>query len=133
MTIAVEPNQLERLLDRLGAVGPRSLPLARPVADVGGDIHVRKQGVLLKDRVHVPPVGGYVRDHLTGDPDVARCRPLETGDHPQKRRLAAPGRTEQREERPGFKGKGHVVDGPDVAKVLDESDRLDVSADIGST
>ena len=71
---------------------------AKAEGDVLGDGHVREQGVVLEDRVHVAFEGRETGDLLAGQLDPALGRALESGDHPQHGRLARAGRAEHREE-----------------------------------
>ena len=73
----------------------------QPEADVLGNRHVREERVVLEDHVHVALRRRHVRDVLALEQDPALCRVLEAGDHPQRRRLAAAARAEQREELAG--------------------------------
>ncbi len=59
------------------------------------DVQVGEQGVLLKDGVHTPLVGGHVVDLLPQEEDVALVRRLKAADEPQQGRLAAAGGAEQ--------------------------------------
>ena len=102
------------------------LLLAQPVADVLGDVHVREQGVVLEDRVHVAPVGRDAGDGLAGEVDLARGRLLEAGDHAQGRGLAAARRPEERVERPARDRQAHRVDRDDVPEPLGHVHDLDV-------
>ncbi len=60
--------------------------------------------------------GGTVRDVRAVDRDRARGRLLEAGDHPQRRRLAAARRPEERHELAPLGGQVEVLDGDDVAE-----------------
>ena len=64
------------------------------------DVQVGEQGVLLKDGVHAPLVGGHVVDLLPQEEDVALVRRLKAADEPQQGRLAAAGGAEQGEQLP---------------------------------
>jgi hypothetical protein len=59
---------------------------------------VGEDGVGLEDGVDGATVRGDAPHGLSGDGDLTLGRLLEAGDHAQRRRLAAPGRPEQREE-----------------------------------
>ena len=56
---------------------------------------------------------------------VPAGRHLQAGDHAQRRRLAAAGGAEQRDEVPGLDGEGHGVDRDDVAVALGDGAQLD--------
>ena len=68
------------------------------IANVVEHVHVREQSIVLKDRVHRPPIGRDALDRFPEDPDVARGRLIEPGDQPKARRLAGAGRTEHCKE-----------------------------------
>ena len=64
--------------------------------------------LLRRQLVHAPP-----RDH-----DIARRGTLETGDHAQRRRLAAARRAEQADDLAGRHGEIDIPDGDEVAELL---------------
>ena len=61
---------------------------------------MREQGVGLKDRVDLPPVGRRLVDELAADADLAGRGCSEAADQTERRRLATSRRTEQAEELP---------------------------------
>ena len=63
---------------------------------------------MLEDRVDVPPVRRDAGDRLAGEVDLALGGLLEAGDHPQRRRLAAAGRAEERVERARARSPGRI-------------------------
>jgi hypothetical protein len=71
------------------------IPILDPVADVGGDGHVREQCVVLEHHAHPSSLRGDVDapadDRSPGDRDLSGIRGLETGDDAQGGRLAASG------------------------------------------
>ena len=81
-------------------LGPRPPAHAQGERDVLGGGHVREQRVVLEDHADIPPVGRHARHVAAVDLDRATARAHETGDHPERRRLARPGRPEQRHELP---------------------------------
>src|SRR5579862_25688 len=87
----------------------RNSPDAEPERDVVVHRHVREQGVLLEDHVHGPPVRRHRRHVVAVEQYAARVRRDEPGDHPQRRRLAAAARAEQREELALGDVDAHVV------------------------
>ncbi len=105
---------------------PADLLLAQAVADVLGDVHVREEGVVLEDRVHVPVVGRDAGDRSPVEEDLALGRLLEPGDHAQGRRLAAAGRPEQAREGAARDLQRHPVDRDDIAEPLRDVDELDI-------
>ena len=62
--------------------------------------------------------GGAVGHVRAVDADRAGGRALEAGDHPQRRRLAAARRPEERDELAPLGGQVEVLDGDDVAELL---------------
>jgi hypothetical protein len=60
------------------------------------------------------------------DLDLALGRLVEAGDHPQRRRLAAAGRAEQREELAGLHLEVDVIDRDEVAVSLRHAAQDDV-------
>ena len=83
-------------------------------SDVLRHRHVRKQGVTLEDRVNGPFVGRQHGNIASAEQDIAFGRMLEAGDHPEQGRLAATGRTEQRQKLVLLDGQGDIVDGPNL-------------------
>ena len=88
---AGEPHEVQRLDDcaRCG----RLLQALKPEGDVLRHGEVREQRVVLKDHAHAAllrhyPMGG-VADRPAGDRDRAGLGPLESGDGPEHRGLAA--------------------------------------------
>src|SRR6266566_3273227 len=70
----------------------------QPELDVLPRRHVREEAVGLKDHPHVAPVGRRAGHVLAVDDDRAGVGPVKAGHEPQRGRLAAAGRPEQREE-----------------------------------
>ena len=72
---------------------------AQAERNVVGDIQMGKQRVVLEDHAHTAPLGFDPgrggRDHAPIEPDLAGIDAMKAGDRTQRRRLAAPGRTEQ--------------------------------------
>ena len=92
---------------------------AQAERDVLEDRQVREEGVRLEDRVDVALVGRLPGDGLLAEVDRALGRLLEAADHPQRRRLAAAGRAEEREEAAPLDLEREVVDGGDLVEPLD--------------
>ncbi len=88
--------------ERLGHPGPmlrlRQPLVLEPEADVARDVEMREERVALEDRVDVPLVGRHLRHVDVVEHDPAARRPLEAGDHPQRRRLPAAGGADHGEE-----------------------------------
>ena len=70
-------------------VGVGDALAAQPEGDVLEDRQMGEQGVVLEDRVHVPPVRRQPRHVLALELDESARGLLEAADHPQRRRLAA--------------------------------------------
>ena len=68
------------------------------VAHVVAHAEMRIERVLLEDERDIAILRLQPDDALAVDPDVAVIRLLETGEHPQRRRLAATARAEQDEQ-----------------------------------
>ena len=75
-----------------------------------------------------PLVGRQPGDVGAVDQDLALGRLLEAGDHPQRRRLAAAARAEQREELALADREAELVDGGEVAEALGDLAQLDAGA-----
>ena len=93
-----EADEVEQLAHPVAAV---ALPLTahpQPELDVLPGGHVREQAVGLEDHADVPPVRRRPRQVDAVDDDRAGGRLVEPCDEPQRRRLAAAGRAEQRDE-----------------------------------
>ena len=80
---------------------------------------MREERVALEDGVDVALVGRQADDVAVAEEDAALGRLLEAADHAQRRRLAAAGRPEQREERAARDLERDAVDGDDVVEALD--------------
>ena len=65
------------------------------------------------------------------DQDRSLGRLLEAGEQPQRRRLAAPRRAEQREELAPAHGEVDAVDGRDRTEALDDADQFGVELRAG--
>ena len=113
-----EPDDAEQLARPSLELILRHLLPAEPERDVLEDVQVRKERVALKDGVHLALVGRHARDGLAGDLDRPAVGLLEAADHPQRGRLAAARRAEQREERARGDLERQVVDRQHVAEPL---------------
>ena len=72
--------------------------IAQRVADVLAHGHVREQRDVLEHHGDVALLRGQRRHVGVAEPDAARGRRLESGDHPERGRLAAAGRAHEGEE-----------------------------------
>ena len=100
--------------------------LLQPVGDVVQHGEVREERVRLEDGVDRTAVGRQPGDVGAVDPDRALVRALEAGDQPQRRRLPAAGRPEEREELTLADLEVEPVDGDERAEALGHADELDV-------
>ena len=94
-------RDLYRLHDRFHAALDlvlRELFVFETVLDVAIDGHVRKDGIVLEHHAEIALMNGDVVDDRIIKRDGAVFDRVETGDHAQKRRFAAAGRSEQREQ-----------------------------------
>ena len=123
--VVAQADGRERLLRAIGCGGLRHARDVEPVAHVLEHGHVREQRVALEHHRHVALGRRRLRDVQAADADRARRRQLEPGDQPQRRRLAAPRRAEQRGERARGHGEREVAHGGDVAVALAHADELD--------
>jgi hypothetical protein len=109
------------------------MPHLERIRDVGEDRHVRPDRVGLEHHADLPALrcheespGGIADDAVT-DGDAAGVVLLETGDHPERRRLAAPRGPEQGEEPTVGDRERDAVDGPHgpeaLADVVDDDRR----------
>ena len=95
---AAQTDQLQHLGDASVAGGRRVAPHLQPEGDVGGHVPMREEGVVLEHQADPPLMGGH-RDQIAAveshPPSPGR---FETGHHAQQRGLAAPARSEQRDD-----------------------------------
>jgi hypothetical protein len=87
---------------------------------------VREERIALEDGVHVAAVWREPDDVAVAEEDRALRRLLETADHAQRRRLAAAGRPQEREEGSGRDLERDPVDSDDVVEPLDDAFQPDV-------
>ncbi len=93
-----EADRGERLPGAAHPLGAGHLAHPEPVGDVLLHRHVREQGVVLEDGVHLAGEGRQVGDVPPGELDPAAVGPLEPRDQPQQGGLARTGGPEQGEE-----------------------------------
>ena len=122
---ARQAHRLEHLQHALPDLGALLLPPPQPERDVVEDVEVREERVALEDGVHLPLVRRRRRHVGAVEQDLAAVRPLEAGDQPQRRRLAATGRSEQREELAAVDVQVDAVDRDDVGELLAQRDEID--------
>jgi hypothetical protein len=73
--------------------------------------------VALEHHRDVPVTGGDLVDHLAADPQLARGDVLESGDHVQRRRLAAAGRADEDHELAIGDAQVEVLDGFEAVRI----------------
>src|SRR5690348_16574975 len=74
------------------------MPHAQAESDVGADIHVGEQAVGLEHHTHVALVRRHVGDVAIVDQHSSGVGAVESAQDPERGRLAAAGRTEQRDQ-----------------------------------
>ncbi len=98
-----DAQQPRRLEDPFARFAPRHALALERKADVLLDIHVRIEREQLEDEGDVALGSAPEGDVLAVEQNAPAGRQLEAGDHAQRRRLAAPRRSEQRKERRRFR------------------------------
>ena len=83
----------------------------------------------LKHHAEIAVARLEIVDDAPVDADFARSRILETGDHAQRRRLAAAGRSDEHDELAVFDREVQVLDRLNGAERLVEVDELDTRHD----
>ena len=126
MPRAVEPDQLEQLVDAGGnLVGGRAEQLRRD-ADIVGDAHMRKQPAVLEHIADAAPQQNRIgrADVLALDRDAAAVGIDQPVGEPEQRGLAGAGAADDGEELALGDLKRHVVHGDDALgaaiKALDD-------------
>ena len=117
---SLQPDERQHLVDAARAPAAVDALAPEPKGDVLEDRQMREERVALEDGVHVALVRRQPDDVTVAELDRALVRLLEAADHPQRRRLAAAGRPEQREEGAGRDLERDAVDGDDVVEALDD-------------
>ena len=117
LEIRLQAQHLGRLIDPPLDLVLRRLAQLQAERQVLLDGHVRVQGVVLEHHGDVPVLGRQVVDHPVADRDGAAGDLLQTGDGPQRGRLAASGRADEHHELAVFDVQAEVVDGLDTACV----------------
>jgi hypothetical protein len=77
---------------------------------LAADGHVREQRVVLEHHADVALVRRHADDLAVAEQDAAGVGPGEAGQHHQQRRLAGPGRSEQRQELAALDVEADVVE-----------------------
>ena len=105
---AVEAEQLRRPLDARPDLRPREAACAQREREVVEDGHVRVERVVLEDHRHVALARVERVDEPVADADLAFADLLEAGGHPQRRRLAAPGRPDEHHQLAVARSRGRA-------------------------
>jgi hypothetical protein len=71
------------------------LPQLEPEGEVLLHGHVRVERVALEDHCHIAVLGSQVVDDAVADLDLAVADLFQAGQHPERRRLPAPGRPDE--------------------------------------
>src|SRR5262249_50941002 len=93
-----KPEDLGRRLHPAPDLGLLEASHLQPERHVVVGVHVRVERVVLEDHRHVAGLRRQVVDHLAADPPRPGGDVLETRDHPQRGRLAAPRRADEDDE-----------------------------------
>ena len=88
------------------------------VADVLTHIHMRIKRKHLENECDVALAGGLLAHVLAVDQNLAGRRQFKTGNHPERRRLAAARRPQQHKELAVFDRERRRLDGGEVSKVF---------------
>jgi hypothetical protein len=111
------PESFLHALRDLGAAEATHLQAERHVVV---DAHMRIERVVLKHHGDVAIHGRQMIDQSFADQDLAGSDGFESGDHPQRRRLAAPGRPYENHELAVADLEVHVLDRVDLVELLVE-------------
>ncbi len=123
-----EAGHLHHLEDVADPVGGRlafEALLPKPVGDILGDGHVRKEGVILEDGVDVTAIRRDASHIQARNTNPSLIRLFEAGEHPQSGRLAATGRPEERQELANVDLEIDAIDGDHRAETLGDIHQLD--------
>ncbi len=115
---AAEVDEREQLVDALADLGLRALADLQAERDVVAHGHVLEGRVVLEDEADAAVLGGHRRHGLAGEQHLAAVGGLEPGEHPQERRLAAPGRAEEGGQRSVGNAQRDVVEGEEAVEAL---------------
>ena len=115
---AREPDEGEGLVHPPLPIGGSDVGDAKAVCDVVPYGHMREQRVILEDHRGTTTMRRQVVHAPPADLDIAGVRVVEPGDHPQRRRLPATGRAEERRERAPRNVERDVVHGEHTPEPL---------------
>ena len=95
-----------------------NLPSFQAVGHILADRQMGEDGIVLEHHADIPLVGGNIVDPLFTEIEIAALNGIETGNHPQKRGLAAAGGAKERKELALPNVKRNPVEGGKVAIAL---------------
>ena len=95
------------------------------VPDVLRDGHVRKERVVLKDRVDWPFVGWTATHVVAMDEQSTRVRVFESADHPERRGFATSGWSEHRQKLTRLDGQREIINGEHIAIAFADAFQFD--------
>src|SRR5258708_11890210 len=98
--LAAELDEVEGARNTLGNLLAGAAPRLQAEADIGGDRHVRKDGVVLIHHADVAAMRRDLVDRPTADENPAAVLAVESGDGAQQCRLAAARWAQKGEEIP---------------------------------
>ena len=124
-----ELDHLQRLLHPLPDFRLGDFPHAQAVSHVVPHTHVREQRIGLEHGIDVPLEGRERRDRGALHQDFAGRRPLESGDHAQRRGLSRARRAEEGQELSGRDIEREIIDGRESVEALDEVAELENGRD----
>jgi hypothetical protein len=111
-------DEVEKLVDQLLHFRFGHLLATQAEGYVVEDLQMRKECIALEHHVDRPAVRRRVRVVFALEQDRALVGDFKAGDDSQQRALAAPARTEQRDELALFDDEGNVVHGGNVVESL---------------
>jgi len=106
---ALEVDELQGVFDLVVDIGLRLVFDLQSERNVLRHIHMREEGVVLKDHVQLALVGGKSRDVFSFEEDFAGIRSFKASEDSEGCRLAAAGRAEQGKELVFMDGKREVI------------------------
>ena len=90
----------------------------QPETDIVGDSHIREERIRLEHHANVAPVGRHIGHIDAVDDDPPRCRLFKPRNHAQRRRFAAPRRSQERNELTLLDCQGEVFNGNGRSKTF---------------
>ena len=123
-----EVHELEHAVRHLAPRRAGHPPQAQAEGDVVARAQVREQAVGLEHHAHVAPAGGHVRDVAAIEQHAAGVQPLQAGERPQRRGLAAARRPEQSHELARGEIERQAVEGVHLAEPAAQLEQLHLDA-----